>query len=110
MLKTVFLAALLMAMPPSFSTRGNPAEVEVRLGLEQDSPYRAKNGPIPEKEGARILAFGLYDETTKTQRANLFGNYRVAEGFLIFGPSHPLSAGAAAASTGLLVGHRLWRR
>jgi len=109
MLKTVFLAALLMAMPPSFSTRGNPAEVEVRLGLEQDSPYRAKNGPIPEKEGARILAFGLYDETTKTQGANLFGNYRVAEGFLIFVPSHPLSAGATYRATSSQGKSALWK-
>ena len=93
------MAALLMAMPPSFSTRGNPAEVEVRLGLEQNSPYRAKNGPLAESEGVRLLAFGLYDEGTKTQGANLFGNYRVMDGVVVFTPSHPLAAGATYRAT-----------
>jgi len=103
MLKLIFMAALLMAMPPSFVTRGNPAEVQVRLGLEKTSPLWGKSGPIPEKTAIPLLKVGLFDEATRVQGENLFGTYHVTEGELVFVPAHPLAAGAtyrALASTG----------
>lgn len=103
MLKSIFMAALLMAMPPSFVTRGNPAEVQVRLGLEKPSPLWGKSGPVPEKEALPFLKVGLFDEATRVQGENLFGNYHVNEGDLVFVPAHPLAAGTtyrALTSTG----------
>lgn len=103
------MAALLMAMPPSFSTRGDPAGVEVRLILDKKSPLWGLSGPISEMEGARALTVGIYDEKTKTQGGSLFGAYHIKEGTLVFIPRHPLSAGMTYRASATPGGSSLWK-
>jgi len=83
------LAALLVAMPPSFDSLGS----EVKLALSSNSIFKNKVGPVGFDQAAEIFFVGLFNSETKKIGAPMFGSYKVRIGELVFTPSQPFSAG-----------------